>query len=237
MRPTFFGPDNVDLILDTDPTTFPKGYPLAEGSRERLRSSSQAGLDETLGTPHRRDVRRLGPGQAGRPTYHGCMASMGQQLARVPDRFAGVDTAIRGFLGSVGFIALRMSVGLVFVWFGLLKVLDVSPVADLVARTVYWFDPDIVVPALGVFEVAVGVLLLLNRWLRLALALFAGQMLGTFLVFVILPDVAFRHGNPLLLTVEGEFVVKNLVLLAAGMVVGSRVSPIAGRAASSRKAG
>jgi len=46
-------------------------------------------------------------------------------------------------------------------------------------------------------------------------------------VFVILPDVAFRHGNPLLLTVEGEFVVKNLVLLTAGMVVGSRVSPIA----------
>lgn len=160
---------------------------------------------------------------------------MGQQLARVPDRFAGVDTAIRGFLGSVGFIALRMSIGLIFVWFGLLKVLDVSPVADLVARTVYWFDPDIVVPALGVFEVAVGVLLLLNRWLRLALALFAGQMLGTFLVFVILPDVAFRHGNPLLLTVEGEFVVKNLVLLAAGMVVGSRVNPIAGRAASSQK--
>jgi uncharacterized membrane protein YkgB len=152
---------------------------------------------------------------------------MGRQLARVPDRFARVDTAIRGFLGSVGFIALRISIGLVFVWFGLLKVLDVSPVADLVARTVYWFDPDIVVPALGVFEVAVGVLLLLNRWLRLALALFAGQMLGTFLVFVILPDVAFRYGNPLLLTVEGEFVVKNLVLLTAGMVVGSRVSPIA----------
>ena len=56
--------------------------------------------------------------------------------------------------------------------------------------------------------------------------MFAAQMLGTFLVFLIVPDVAFRDGNPFLLTVEGEFVVKNLVLLAAGMVVGSRVRAI-----------
>jgi len=114
----------------------------------------------------------------------------------------------------------------VFVWFGLLKIFDVSPVSDLVAQTVYWFDPDVVVPALGAFEVAVGTLLLLGKWLRTALALFAAQMLGTFLVFIVLPDVAFRDGNPLLLTVEGEFVAKNLVLLAAGMVVGARVRPV-----------
>jgi hypothetical protein len=46
-------------------------------------------------------------------------------------------------------------------------------------------------------------------------------MVGTFLVFFVLPDVAFTAGNPLRLTVEGEFVVKNLVLLTAGLVVGS----------------
>ena len=110
-----------------------------------------------------------------------------------------------------------------FVWFGLLKVLDVSPVADLVARTVYWFDPGVVVPALGAFEVVVGILLIANRFLRVALALFAAQMLGTFSVLLLLPNVAFQDGNPFLLTVEGEFVVKNVVLIAAGMVVGSRV--------------
>lgn len=53
------------------------------------------------------------------------------------------------------------------------------------------------------------------------LAIFALQMAGTFLVLVLLPDVAFQDGNYLLLTVEGEFVVKNLVLLSAGMVVGA----------------
>ncbi len=50
-------------------------------------------------------------------------------------------------------------------------------------------------------------------------------MLGTFLVLLVLPEVAFQDGNILLLTVEGEFVIKNLVLLSAGMVVGATVRP------------
>ena len=59
--------------------------------------------------------------------------------------------------------------------------------------------------------------------LRVTLGLFALQMAGTFLVLILQPDVAFQRGNPLLLTVEGEFVIKNLVLLSAGMVVGATV--------------
>ena len=137
-----------------------------------------------------------------------------------------VDARVLSTLDRIALPALRISLGVVFIWFGALKLLDVSPVSGLVARTVYWFDPDIVVPALGVFEIAVGSMLVLNRLLRVALALFAGQMVGTFLVFAVLPDVAFSDGNPLRLTVEGEFVVKNLVLLTAGMVVGSRLPTI-----------
>lgn len=118
---------------------------------------------------------------------------------------------------------LRISLAIVFIWFGALKVFGVTPVADLVADTVYWFDPDWVVPALGVFEIAVGLGLLFLITPRVVLALFALQMLGTFLVFLLQPGVAFQDGNPLLLTVEGEFVLKNLVLLAAGLVVGASV--------------
>jgi uncharacterized membrane protein YkgB len=59
--------------------------------------------------------------------------------------------------------------------------------------------------------------------MRLTLLLFVAQMVGTFPTFLILPNVTFRHGNPLLLTVEGEFVVKNLVLIAAALVVGTTV--------------
>jgi uncharacterized membrane protein YkgB len=154
------------------------------------------------------------------------MATSGTRRANATRRFEELDVRVRRTLSTVGVTALRASLGIVFIWFGLLKVFDVSPVSELVARTVYWFDPDVVVPSLGVFEIAVGTLLLTGRWLRTALALFATQMLGTFLVFLVLPEVAFRNSNPIMLTVEGEFVVKNLVLLAAAMVVGARVGPL-----------
>jgi hypothetical protein len=59
--------------------------------------------------------------------------------------------------------------------------------------------------------------------LRLTLALFWLQMAGTFVSLVVLPERAFQDGNPLLLDVTGEFIVKNLVLIAAGLVIGSTV--------------
>jgi uncharacterized membrane protein YphA (DoxX/SURF4 family) len=119
--------------------------------------------------------------------------------------------------------ALRWSLALVFVWFGALKVFDVSPAEDLVASVVYWVDPTWFVPALGVVEILVGIGLAARVALRLVLLVLVAQMVGTFLVFVMLPDVAFQDGNPFKLTIEGEFVVKNLVLLAAAMVVGTAV--------------
>lgn len=134
-----------------------------------------------------------------------------------------VDRVVIPFLRRVAVPVLRVSLGVVFVWFGMLKIFEVSPVSQLVAKTVYWVDPDVIVPLLGVFEITVGVLLLLGRALRLTLLLFLVQMVGTFLTFLVLPDVTFRDGNPLLLTVEGEFVVKNLVLISAALVVGTTV--------------
>lgn len=135
-----------------------------------------------------------------------------------------IDAGITRLLRRWSIPALRVSLGLVFLWFGALKVFDITPVADLVADTVYWVDPDWFVPLLGIVEVAVGIALIAKVALRPALAVFALQMAGTFLVLVILPDVAFQDGNIFKLTTEGEFVVKNLVLLSAGLVVGSTVS-------------
>ncbi len=134
-----------------------------------------------------------------------------------------IDTSVSAFLRRWSIPTLRVSLGVVFVWFGALKVFDVTPVADLVGNTVYWFDPSWVVPVLGLFEIVVGIGLLFKIALRAILGLFALQMVGTFLVLLLLPDVSFQDGNVLLLTVEGEFVVKNLVLLSAGMVVGATV--------------
>ena len=136
------------------------------------------------------------------------------------DRF---DASVTRLMERHGIAALRVALAVVFIWFGALKVTGHSPVEDLVAETAYWLPADPFVRVLGVWEIIVGVGLLLPVALRLTLLLFWVQMLGTFLVLVVHPDLAFQDGNPLLLTVLGEFVIKNLVLIAAGVVVGSSV--------------
>ena len=127
------------------------------------------------------------------------------------------------FMSAHGVRLLRLSLAITFIWFGMLKVVGVSPVRDLVAHTVYWVSPEFFVPFLGVWEVVVGLGLLFAVAIRLTLLFFWLQMIGTFLVLVLRPDIAFQHGNPLLLTTEGEFVIKNLVLISAGLVVGGTV--------------
>lgn len=138
-------------------------------------------------------------------------------------RIQEVDAVIIQLLQRWSVTLLRISLGIVFIWFGALKVFAQTPVTDLVAATVYWVDPDWFVPALGVVEMIVGIGLIVRRALRLVLTLFVAQMAGTFLVLIVLPEVAFEGGNVLELTVEGEFVIKNLVLLTAGFVVGSTI--------------
>ena len=128
-----------------------------------------------------------------------------------------------GFMSEYGPRILRYALAVVFIWFGALKLSGRSPVAELVAHTVYWLPANRVVPALGIWEMLVGVGLLFRVALRVTLLLFWLLLAGTSLVLVVRPDIAFQGGNPLLLTMEGEFVVKNLVLIAAGLVVGSRV--------------
>ena len=127
------------------------------------------------------------------------------------------------FMAAHSVRLLRVSLAVVFIWFGFLKVIGNSPVAELVARTVYWVPPERFLPFLGAWEMVVGLGLLCAVALRLTLFLFWLQLAGTFLVLVLRPDVAFQQGHPLLLTTEGEFVIKNLVLIAAGLVVGGTV--------------
>lgn len=136
---------------------------------------------------------------------------------------ARIDAVLIPWLRRWSVPLLRGALGVVFVWFGALKVLDVSPVSDLVADTVYWVDPSWLVPVLGGVEIIIGLGLLLRRGLRLVLAALVLQLAGTFLVFAVRPEVAFQDGNPFLLSVLGEFVIKNLVLLTAALVVGSTI--------------
>jgi putative oxidoreductase len=117
---------------------------------------------------------------------------------------------------------LRVAMSLVFFWFGALKVADVTPVGDLVAGTLPFLDRNWLVPGMGAVEVLLGIGLLAGWSARIVLPVMIGHLTGTFLVLVVQPQVAFQDGNPLLLTTTGEFVVKNLVLISAAMVLLAR---------------
>ncbi len=133
-----------------------------------------------------------------------------------------LDRAIAGWMRRHGIRLTRYSLAAVFIWFGALKPFRISPADDLVKNTVYWLDPDWFIPFLGVWEVAIGVGLLIRPLNRLAILLLFLQMPGTMLPLVLLPDVCFTHilWAP---TLEGQYIIKNLVLISAAIVVGGMV--------------
>jgi uncharacterized membrane protein YkgB len=137
-------------------------------------------------------------------------------------KFDTLDRHIAGFMDKYGIRVLRISLGAIFIWFGILKPLGMSEANEMVARTVYWFPPEILIPILGWWEVLIGLGLLIRPLNRLAILLLFLQMPGTFLPLVLLPEVTWIHA-PWAPTLEGQYIIKNLVLISAGIVVGGTV--------------
>jgi uncharacterized membrane protein YkgB len=133
-----------------------------------------------------------------------------------------VDQFISERMWRLGVPLLRLGLAVVFIWFGALKLTGTSPALELVTRTVYWFDPAIFVPILGWWEIAIGVCLAIPPLTRLGILLLAFQMPGTFLPLILLPQVCY-NGAPWNLTLEGQYIVKNLVLIGAALVLGGLV--------------
>lgn len=134
-----------------------------------------------------------------------------------------LDRFITQWMARYGLIIMRVGLGLVFLWFGALKLVPgLSPAEELVRNTVYWIDPDLFIPILAVWEMLIGLGLISGRFMRLTLLLLFLQMPGTALPLVLLPDVVwtqFPHG----LTLEGQYIIKNLVLIGAALVLGGTV--------------
>lgn len=138
-----------------------------------------------------------------------------------------LDQRIAGGMRRWGMPTLRFSLGVIFIWFGLLKPLGLSPAEDLVLATVDWmpiFSPETWLNVIGWWEVLIGVTFLFRTTVRAAIALLFLQMVGTFLPLVMLSEVTFQSGMiPYGLTMEGQYIVKNLVIIAAALVIGGTV--------------
>ena len=134
-----------------------------------------------------------------------------------------IDQSITRWMAFTGITFMRIGLGIVFLWFGVLKFFPgLSPAEELVRNTVYFFDPDKFIPVLATWESIIGVGLITGKFMRLTLLLLFLQMPGTALPLVILPDVVWKV-FPFGLTLEGQYIVKNLVQIGAGLVIGGTV--------------
>lgn len=144
------------------------------------------------------------------------------QIEKYYRKFNEFDKRVAEVMDKWSILVLRFSIAVIFIWFGILKVFGISPAAELVASTVYIVPPDLFVPILGLWEVLIGICLLYSRLIRLGILLLFLQLPGTFLPIILLPDVVFTS-IPYGLTVEGQYIIKNLVIIGAALAIGSSV--------------
>ena len=146
----------------------------------------------------------------------------------ISKQFDSLDGRITAWMARHGVTLTRLALGLVFLWFGAIKLVPGwSPAADLAVRTIDrltfgMVGPETSLPVLAVWESAIGLGLLTGKFLRATLLLLFVQMLGTLTPLVIFPSETFV-AFPYAPTLEGQYIVKNLVLVTAGIVVGATV--------------
>lgn len=174
---------------------------------------------------HKLSLRRRARELVPRPHWNKRTWSAGTHPGRmhipvgVTARARAVDHIVARSLRPVALPGLRVLLGLLFVWFGALKIIGRSPVAGLIAQTLPFGHDQLVLVILGAAELAIGCLLVSGVLLRLALLALAMHLAGTFATFAMAPGMMFTDDDPLLLTADGEFVAKNGVLIAATLVL------------------
>ncbi|MDG1681807.1 MAG: hypothetical protein P8H49_01435 [Flavobacteriaceae bacterium] len=118
---------------------------------------------------------------------------------------------------------VRIPLFVIFFWFGFLKIINLSPAQNLVIDTVYWmpfFEAESWTIIIGYWEVLIAILFMFKRTTFFAMVLLLLQMTGTFLPLIILPEVTFQNSNPFLPTLEGQYIIKNIIIITAALIIG-----------------
>lgn len=142
--------------------------------------------------------------------------------------FNQTDIRITQWMSRHGILFLRVSLGIVFLWFGALKFFPgLSPAEDLAVQTIERLTignipGDYALWILALWESLIGLFLLFGIWMRLTLLLLFTQMIGTILPVFFFPQQVFVY-FPLVPTLEGQYIIKNLVIISAGIVIGATV--------------
>lgn len=135
-----------------------------------------------------------------------------------------LDISITAWMNRNGLFLLRISMGIVFVWFGVLKFFPgVSVAQDLAIRTIelltFGLVPEVlIINGLAFWEVLIGVGLISGKFMKATLLLLFLQMIGTFTPVFLFPSEVFNI-IPYAPTLEGQYIIKNIVIISAAMVI------------------
>lgn len=146
----------------------------------------------------------------------------------VRENFQLIDDRIVRLMARFGIPLLRISLGVNFLWFGLLKFFPgLSPAEGLATRTIEQLTLGLIPPSTSIYilaswEAIIGIGLIFGLYLRVTLFLLFTQMLGTMSPLILFPAETFLR-IPYAPTLEGQYIIKNLVLISAGLVVGATV--------------
>lgn len=142
--------------------------------------------------------------------------------------FRTIDIKVLHFLRRVSIPMARIGIFVVFFWFGALKVFDLSPAGPLVlallSRTMPFIDPETFLILFGAFECLIGILFLVRGAERIAVALLFFHMITTIMPIFILPQIAWS--GFLIPTLEGQYIIKNLVIIATAIGIGAHLHPL-----------
>lgn len=145
------------------------------------------------------------------------------------EELKSLDKIIIEVLKKLSVPTARIAIFIVFFWFGILKVFGLSPANPLVKilmeSTLPFMSFEQFIIGFGLYEMVIGLAFLIPNLERLAIALLVPHMITTFLPLVLLPQVTWS--SFFVPTLEGQYIIKNLVIIALAMALASNLKPFA----------
>lgn len=142
-----------------------------------------------------------------------------------------IDHSVIAFARRFSMPTARLALFVIFFWFGFLKLLDTSPANPLVAallhRTLPFLSFNEFIIFFGLLEMLIGILFLMPHAARVVMPLLALHMATTFMPLVLLPAVTWQ--GFITPTLEGQYIIKNLVIIALALSIASNLEPLSER--------
>ena len=127
-------------------------------------------------------------------------------------------------INSRSLTVLRCSIGIIYIWFGMLKFFHgYSPAEDLAINTIHKLTAGLI-PAqtsiilLAIWETVLGLLLVLGFQTKKVLLFLLLHMVCTFTPLLFFPDVSFKFA-PYGFTLVGQYIMKNIIIISAAWIL------------------